>query len=169
MPTSGIYALMRLRGWRRSRWCAGSRTSSTSVSCVTLLVGKQRRLPFPKGAKYRVGDVLELIHGNLCGPTTPARHEERRYFLLLVDDCSRFMWLQLLVSKDEAAVAIRRFQDQVEVESGKKLRVLRGPIVEASSLRWNSRSTVPIVAWCASSPCPTRCSRMGLLSVWRGA
>ena len=35
------------------------------------------------------------------------------------------MWLQLLTSKDEAAVAIKKFKTRAEAESGKKLRVLR--------------------------------------------
>ena len=42
-----------------------------------------------------------------------------------MDDCSRYMWLQLLTSKDEAAVAIKKFKTRVEAESGKKLHVLR--------------------------------------------
>ena len=46
-------------------------------------------------------------------------------FLLLVDDCSRYMWLQLLTSKDKATAAIKKFKTRVEAESGKKLRVLR--------------------------------------------
>ena len=70
-------------------------------------------------------DALELVHGDLCGPITLATNGGRRYFLLLVDDCSRYMWLQLLPSKDEAAVAIKKFKMRAEAESGKKLRVLR--------------------------------------------
>ena len=46
-------------------------------------------------------------------------------FLLLVDDCSRYMWLQLLTSKDEAAAVIKKFKTRAEAESGKKLRTLR--------------------------------------------
>ena len=42
-----------------------------------------------------------------------------------MDDCSRYMWLQLLTSKDEAAAAIKKFKMRVEAKSGKKLRVLR--------------------------------------------
>ena len=42
-----------------------------------------------------------------------------------MDDCSRYMWLQLLTSKDEVAVAIKKFKTRAEAESGKKLRVLR--------------------------------------------
>jgi hypothetical protein len=36
--------------------------------CDSCLVGKQRRLPFPKAARYRAGENLELVHGDLCGP-----------------------------------------------------------------------------------------------------
>ena len=93
--------------------------------CDSCLAGKQRRLPFPKMAKYRTTKALELVHGDLCGPITPATNDGRWYFLLLVDDCSRYMWLQLLTSKDEAVEAIKKFKARVEAESGKKLRVLR--------------------------------------------
>jgi len=93
--------------------------------CNSCLAGKQRRLSFTKKASYRAGDTLELVHGDLCGPITSATHGGRRYFLLLVDDCSRFVWLHLLSSKDEAPAAIKEFQTQVETETGKKLRVLR--------------------------------------------
>jgi hypothetical protein len=53
---------------------------------------------------------MELVHGDLCGPIAPATHGGRRYFLLLVDNCNRYMCVHLLTSKDEAAVAIKRFQ-----------------------------------------------------------
>jgi hypothetical protein len=93
--------------------------------CDSCLAGKQRRLPFPKAVSYRATEVLELVHGDLCGPITPATHGGRRYFLLLVDDCSRYMWLQLLTSKGEATEAIKRLKARAEAEFGKKLRVLR--------------------------------------------
>ena len=93
--------------------------------CDSCLAGKQRRLPFRKAAKYRAADALELIHDDLCGPIMPATNGGRQYFLLLVDDYSRYMWLQLLMSKDGAAEAIKKFKAHMEAESGKKQRVLR--------------------------------------------
>jgi transposase InsO family protein len=65
------------------------------------------------------------VHEDLCGPVTLATPGGRRYFLLLVDDLSRYMWVVVLGSKGEAADAIRRAQAAVEVECGRKLRVLR--------------------------------------------
>ena len=49
----------------------------------------------------------------------------RHYFLLLVDDASRFMWVVLLPSKDATVGTIKQVQAAAEKESGHKLRVLR--------------------------------------------
>ncbi|WVZ70894.1 hypothetical protein U9M48_019523 [Paspalum notatum var. saurae] len=76
--------------------------------CDSCLAGKQRRSPFAKKAKYRAADRLGLVHGDLCGPISSATHGGRK-FLLLVDDCTQYMWLRLLSSKDEAPEAIKHF------------------------------------------------------------
>jgi transposase InsO family protein len=55
---------------------------------------------------------------------TPATPGGRRYFLLLVDDASRYMWAILLPSKGAAADAIKKVQAEAEKESSHKLRVL---------------------------------------------
>jgi transposase InsO family protein len=86
---------------------------------------KQRRLPFPQQSSFRAKERLELVHGDLCGPVTPATPGGRRYFLVLVDDLSRCMWVVVLGSKGEVANAIRHAQAAAEAECGRKLRVLR--------------------------------------------
>jgi transposase InsO family protein len=47
------------------------------------------------------------------------------YFLLLVDDHSRYMWISTLVSKNQAVAAIMEFQARAEGELGHKLLMLR--------------------------------------------
>jgi hypothetical protein len=76
-------------------------------------------------AKFRAADPLELVHADICGPITPPTPAGKRYFLLVVDDSSRYMWLVLLAAKDEAAEALRRFTAVAEMESGHRLRTLR--------------------------------------------
>jgi transposase InsO family protein len=93
--------------------------------CDVYVLTKQRRLRFPQQSSFRAKERLELMHGDLCGPVTPATPGGRRYFLLLVDDLSRYMWVVVLGSKGEAADAIRRAQVASEAECGRKLRVLR--------------------------------------------
>ena len=53
--------------------------------CDSCLVGMQRRLSFPKAAKYHTDDALELIHDDLYGTITLAMHGGWWYFLLLVN------------------------------------------------------------------------------------
>jgi hypothetical protein len=67
--------------------------------CDTCVLTKQRWLPFPRQASFRAKEKLEFVHGDLCGPVTPATPGGRRFFLLLVDDVSRYMWVVLLDTK----------------------------------------------------------------------
>lgn len=68
--------------------------------------------------------ILYLVHGYLYVPITQAPCS-KSYFLLLVNDHNRFMWLSLLSKKSDTLEAIQIFQLKVEVETGRWLRVLR--------------------------------------------
>jgi hypothetical protein len=48
------------------------------------------------------------VHGDLCGSVTPATPRGRRYFLLLVDDISHYMWVVVLGTNGEVVNVIRR-------------------------------------------------------------
>lgn len=69
------------------------------------LVGKQHRASFPKQSTYRAGACLELVHVDLCGPISLPTPSGNRYFILIVDDKSMFMWVALLKNKDQAFMA----------------------------------------------------------------
>jgi transposase InsO family protein len=64
-----------------------------------------------------------MVHRDLCGPISPVTLSGSLYFLLLIDDSSRFMWLRMLRSKDQEAGAIKQFQYIAEAETGCKLKV----------------------------------------------
>ena len=66
-----------------------------------------------------------MVHADLCGPITPETPGGKRMFLLAVDDKSRFMWLVLLTSKDQAMAAIVQLQARAEAEAGQRLGTLR--------------------------------------------
>jgi hypothetical protein len=114
--------------------------------CETYLASKQRRLLFPQTAKFLAEEVLKLA--------TPRGN---KYFLLLVDDHSRFMWLKLLESKDGAADAIKHFKAVAEVESSHTLRTFRSDahgmqrhlprLTRHSKMAWSSNGITPSLAW----------------------
>jgi transposase InsO family protein len=93
--------------------------------CDTCVLAKHRCGAFPKQSKYCVNKALELVHGDLYGSVKPVTPGRRRYFLLLVDDATRYMWVVLLAAKSKAAGAIKRIQAATKKECGRKLRVLR--------------------------------------------
>ncbi|KAL8093109.1 hypothetical protein AgCh_035123 [Apium graveolens] len=77
-------------------------------------MSKQTRRPFPAKINYCANAPLELIHGDLCGPITPATSAGNRFFLFLVDDYSRVMWVYMWKSKEEAFCEFKKFRAQVE-------------------------------------------------------
>jgi transposase InsO family protein len=95
--------------------------------CDVCVLTKQKRLPFPQQSSFQAKERLELVHGDLCGPVTPTTPGGRRYFLLLIDDLSRYMWAVVLGSKGEAADAMKRAQVAAEAECGRKLRHYSAP------------------------------------------
>ena len=94
------------------------------ISSGSAIVTRLKCRPFPCQASYRATEQLELVHGDLCGPMSLATPGGRRYFLLLVDDATCYMWTVLLDSKAAAADAIKRHEAAAEKECGYKLRVL---------------------------------------------
>jgi hypothetical protein len=92
--------------------------------CDVCVLTKQRRLPIPQQSSFRAKERLELVHGDLCDPVTSATPGGRRYFLLLINDLSHYMWVVVLGSTGEAEDAIMHAQAVAEVECDRKLRVL---------------------------------------------
>jgi hypothetical protein len=59
--------------------------------CDTCILVKHHRGVFLKQSKYRADKTLKLVHGDLYGPVKPATPGGRCYFLLLIDDATRYM------------------------------------------------------------------------------
>lgn len=101
------------------------RIAQPKTVCVGCLMSKQTRKQFPTKANYTAKMVLDLIHGDLCGPISPPTAGGNKYFFLLVDDYSRKMWVYFLKNKDEALNAFKKFLALVETGSERKVKVFR--------------------------------------------
>ena len=51
---------------------------------------------------------------DLCGPIKPLTLGGKSYFLLIVDDFSRYMWISLLAYKAEALQSFKKFRVMAE-------------------------------------------------------
>ena len=68
-----------------------------SEECV---LGKSLRVKFSTGAHVSRG-TLDYVHADLWGLAQTASLGEARYFLSLIDDYSRMVWVYVLKNKDE--------------------------------------------------------------------
>jgi IS30 family transposase len=93
--------------------------------CDGCALGKHQRHSFPQVASYRANKALDLVHTDLCGQIRPKIAGGKSYFLLVVDDYSRYMWLELLTSKDDAYKCFRKIKALAETESGVRLKAFR--------------------------------------------
>ncbi|KAG7568389.1 Zinc finger CCHC-type [Arabidopsis thaliana x Arabidopsis arenosa] len=93
--------------------------------CSSCLLGKQTRKSFPKATSFRAESVLDLIHGDLCGPITPPTPSKNRYIFVLIDDYSRYMWTLLLREKGEAFSKFKSFKACVEQETKTTIKTFR--------------------------------------------
>ena len=90
-------------------------------TCVNCIKSKQTNKS-KKGAK-RSTNLLEIIHTNICRPDMDANSP--KYFITFIDDYSRYMYLYLLRSKDEALDAFKVFKAEVENQCGKHIKIVR--------------------------------------------
>ena len=76
-------------------------------------------------ARWRAQKKLELVHVDLCGPITPSTTGGNMYFMLLIDDSTRWCYVYVLKTKDQALDAFVKFKAEAENVTGEKIKVLR--------------------------------------------
>ena len=73
----------------------------------------------------RSSEPLELIHSDMCDLKFIQTRGGKKYFLTLIDDCTRYCYVYLLKSKDEALEMFQHFKDEVENQLDRKIKVIR--------------------------------------------
>lgn len=86
--------------------------------CNACLAGKHMRASFPWSAQWQAEKPLELLHVDLCGPITPSTAAGNWYFMLIVDDCTRWMAMYVLKTKDQVCDTFVKFKAKAENQVG---------------------------------------------------
>ena len=74
-----------------SRGLLGS-ASTENFDCVSCQLGKQPALPFNSSESIST-DIFNLIHSDVWGPSPVSSIGGFRYFVVFVDDYSRYSWI----------------------------------------------------------------------------
>ena len=73
----------------------------------------------------RSSEPLELIHSDICDLKFIQTRGGKKYFLTLIDYCTRYCYVYLLRSKDEALEMFQYFKNEVENQLDRKIKVIR--------------------------------------------
>ena len=92
--------------------------------CEACQLGKQTKLSFPSNT-YRASMKLQLVHTDVCGPMQNESVNGSKYFLLFIDDYSRFCWVYFLKTKGDVFDEFVRFKAATERETRCNLKALR--------------------------------------------
>nr|GEU48772.1 hypothetical protein [Tanacetum cinerariifolium] len=90
--------------------------------CPSREQGKSKRASYPPKPVPNFRQRLHLLHMDLCGPMRIASINGNRYVLVIVNDYSRYTWVQFLISKDEAPEVIKTFLKRITI-------LLQSPII----------------------------------------
>jgi hypothetical protein len=100
------------------------RNRNENKACDVCQRAKQTRDSFPL-SNNKASNSFELIHCDLWGPYKTASSCGAYYFLTIVDDFSRAVWIYLLHDKKEVARVLLNFITLVERQYEKKIKIIR--------------------------------------------
>jgi transposase InsO family protein len=68
---------------------------------------------------------LELIHSDICEMNGVLTKGGQRYFMIMIDDVSRYCYVYLLKTKDDALNCFKTYKAKVENQIEKKIKCFR--------------------------------------------
>lgn len=98
--------------------------NSEMKMCEHCILGKSKKAPYQKGI-HTSRKPLDYAHCDLWGPAKTESLSGGRYFLSIMDDYSRKVWVYILKTKTEAFKKFKEWCREVELEKGTTLKCLR--------------------------------------------
>jgi len=97
---------------------------SNDYFCETCVLAKFHRLPFNKSTITTTAP-FQLVHMDLWGPYRVTSVTRAKYFLTIVDDCSRSTWTQMLQTKTQVFSSIKQFYHMVATQFKVNILMIR--------------------------------------------
>jgi len=88
------------------------------------VLGKHHQTPFDFDKAWRVQNLLELVHNDVCCINLPSL-AGARYILTFIDDLSHFNWVCFLKCKNYVFEKLKEFRAFAEKQCGRPVKFLR--------------------------------------------
>ncbi|GJW27376.1 retrotransposon protein, putative, ty1-copia subclass [Tanacetum coccineum] len=92
--------------------------------CENYILGKSHQVSFSVG-RHTTQGVIDYVHSDLWGPSQVESLGGKRYFLSIVDDYSRRVWVYILMFKHEAFGKFKEWKQLVENQTGRTVKKVR--------------------------------------------
>ncbi|CAL1360644.1 unnamed protein product [Linum trigynum] len=99
-------------------------TSDLVLHCDICHLSKQKRLSFPL-SDHSASEPFALIHVDIWGPLSVKSYDGFSYFLTIVDDYTRAVWVYLMHSKAETRELLQGFCQLVNTQFAKQVKTIR--------------------------------------------
>ena len=93
--------------------------------CGACQMGKQTKASHQKVNVIATSRCLELLHVDLMGPTRTESLGGKRYIMVIVDDFSRYTWVEFLREKSEACEKMEVLCKRLQNEKGVSIVKIR--------------------------------------------
>ena len=92
--------------------------------CDHCVLGKHHRVSFSTST-HKAKSMLEYVHSDLWGPASNPTSGGNKYFLSIIDDYTRKVWVYLLKDKTETFHNFNNWKKQMENQTSKRIKFLR--------------------------------------------
>lgn len=92
--------------------------------CEDTIKVKSTKVKFNTG-KHTSTSPLDYVHSDLWGPSRVQSNGGARYFMTIIDDYSRTVWIYTLKTKNEALDKFKQWLTLSENQTGRRLKKLR--------------------------------------------
>ncbi|GJP78131.1 hypothetical protein CLOP_g8465 [Closterium sp. NIES-67] len=131
-------------------------------SCPTCLETKFSKFPF-NSTTGPAKTPLALVHMDVVGPTRAPSLSGNRYFLTIVDDHTRAVWVYPFKSKGEVAAAVlKEWMPRAQRECGHKVALVKNRVLATVG----DKEWIPYVKWYGSAPAVNMLRAFGCMVVF---
>ncbi|KAJ9555827.1 hypothetical protein OSB04_010441 [Centaurea solstitialis] len=96
----------------------------SNISCLPCKLGKHHALPFEIN-ESKSSSSFDLIHSDVWGPAPHPSMGGARYFVIFIDDHTRFTWIYLMKHRSELPQLYITFTRMIQTQFLKPIKILR--------------------------------------------
>ena len=97
---------------------------SENFDCVSCQISKSHTLPFSLNDSISSAP-FDMIHSDIWGPAPHDTIGGLKYYVIFVDDFSRYTWIYLMRNRSELFSVYSRFANMIQTQFSCKIKIFR--------------------------------------------